>query len=407
MRMRKTVLVPMLVAVATFLCHGCKNDEDEALSCTDDIPERVFEDVQDTTFPIGPMIFYTTSAETRIMWQTESECEGEVLYGVSGGELDRSAASERNGLIHKARIEGLEPDTRYDYQVQACGLATSVLSFWTAPASIMPVRFTVLGDSQSYPERARATVVAMAARHPYFTLHVGDVLGDGNEHSQWKDEFFDPFRFMGHFVPTFVAMGNHEDNSDYFYDYVDYPYPSTLLNHNIYGSNYSFSYGNVFVLVLDTNSVLFLTAAAGVESEVSRWIEERLASEEAQNATWRIATGHHSGFSESWSPGGCDGYDGTKAVKEWLMPLMAQHGFHAYFCGHTHAYERGEDNGIVHIITGGGGGSLDEWCRDWPETEVVESSHHFLYVEAGCEEMTITAYRVPEGTIIDTVVIHR
>ncbi len=96
------------------------------------------------------------------------------------------------------------------------------------------------------------------------------------------------------------------------------------------------------------------------------------------------------------------------SVADWLLPLMAEHDFHLYLTGHTHDYERGESHGVTHIIAGGGGASLDEWCSDVPEVEVIALKHHYLNIEAGCDQLLIEAHAVPEeAEPIDVVVIDR
>jgi hypothetical protein len=205
-------------------------------------------------------------------------------------------------------------------------------------------------------------------------------------------------RVLGHHVPAYLALGNHEANHQNFYDYTYYPYPESLTDHRQFGSNYSFIYGNVFVLVVDTNSAWFLMAAAGESSPLSEWIVEQVSSEESRRATWRVAMGHHPGYSEC-------GHRGAPAVAEWFMPLLSDNNFHAYFCGHTHDYERIEVDGLVHIISGGGGASLYTDCQYQPPADLVAADYHYVLVDADCDRMTLTAFHVPDATVIDEVTI--
>jgi hypothetical protein len=84
-------------------------------------------------------------------------------------------------------------------------------------------------------------------------------------------------------------------------------------------------------------------------------------------------------------------------VATFLLPLLAQSGFAAYFSGHTHDYERGTANGVATFITGGGGGGLDEICRSLPEVQFTHIAHHHLLVEAGCTELTVSALELDGG----------
>ena len=246
----------------------------------------------------------------------------------------------------------------------------------------------------------------MADRYPFFALGAGDVVGDGSVELQWKTEFRDPLRPLGHSIPTWVAIGNHEKNSPFWYSHVSYP-PS-LPSDPGSESFYYFTYGNVFVLVIDTNKIFYdieIDPENPTTTEASRWLRAALASDEAKAATWRIAMGHENAFSESWSPGDC-GYEGTTTVRKWLWPKLVENKFHAYLSGHTHAYERGMKDGVVQMILGGAGGGLDEWCKDFPETKVVRYVHHYLYFEAGCDTLKISAFTQENATTpFDTITL--
>ena len=389
------------------LAAGMACSKTHELTCPDPVPVRPLDIQPDETFPIGPYLMHTTETQTSLMWTTAQDCAGEVAFGSGPENLDQVQSSQVDGLVHRANLTGLKPDTRYAYQVSACGLSSGIHHFHTAPPLGMPVRFTVWGDSRTDIAQCRKTVQAMAENRPHFNLHTGDVVTDGTIDQQWTDEFFDPLRPLGHEVPTYVAIGNHEKNAPLFYKLVDYPIPAQLSDRAMFGSNYSFTYGNTFFLILDANSPMFLFADQ-VDSDLSDWIRAQMASPEAQQATWRFASTHEPGYSEGWSPGGCDKYEGNFTVRNWLFPLLIEHDFHVYFAGHTHDYERGEVDGLVHIIAGGGGSSLDEWCRDFPEVEKVELDYHFVEVEAGCDELTINAIRIPaDAEPFDTVVIKR
>jgi hypothetical protein len=348
---------------------------------------------------------HTTSESARVLWQTATPCTGEVRYGPAPGELGETVSLPEEGLLHEATLSGLSAGSRVYYQVSSCGLSSAVLDFFAAPEPGSTVRFTVWGDSQSNPTQARATVLAMAQHQPFFTLHAGDTLGDGLVDGQFLDELLEPLRPLGHHLPLYAAMGNHEQNADAWYDLVSYP--DSVPSEPGHESFYSFSFGNAFVLVIDTNKLFWdIDTGDGVlEVPYSKWIKAELQSEAARAATWRFAIGHEPAITESWGEGSCGNFVGNEHVRDWLVPLLAEARFHAYFAGHTHAYERGMLDGVLHVISGGGGGSLDVWCEDVAETEVVEWVHHYLVVEAECDALTLTAYRTDDDAVLDRVIL--
>jgi phosphodiesterase/alkaline phosphatase D-like protein len=177
----------MAVSLAGWNCGGDKG-EDGPYVCNPPIPERPVAADGDNTFPVGPAMMHVTESSAAVMWETETECDGELRFGVSGQALDGTVTSERQGTVHKAFLSGLEPDTQYDYSVSACSLSTAVLSFWTAPQKGSPVRFTVWGDSRTHPERSIQVVDAMVEQNPHFTLHTGDTVTHGEIRPEWQDE---------------------------------------------------------------------------------------------------------------------------------------------------------------------------------------------------------------------------
>lgn len=374
--------------------------------CIDEaVPDHEYLGVEDETFLAGPYLMHTTEQSTVLMWQTDDACDAEVRYGTEPDSLSSTVTFDDPARQHEVELAGLTAQTRYYYRASSCGESTELLDFYTAPERGGALRFTVWGDSQSNPEQAYRTTTAMLARAPLFDLHVGDVLGSGDVEEQWIDEFLVPLRPLGHHVPTYVSIGNHERNDPSFYEVVSYP---TSVADDLTGeSYYSFTYGNAFVLVVDTNKLFYDLDVGGgevMETVISGWIKSQLSSEAARTAMWRIALGHESAVSESWSPGDCS-YDGNVHVRDWLLPLLSANRFHAYFAGHTHAYERGMVDGVLHVITGGGGGGLDEWCVDLPETDVVALTHHYLTVEADCSSLSVTARETDTEELIDQVVL--
>lgn len=415
MRRWLLMFVPwLLLSVSSVACCKCASlpkasvDEEDLAVCLGSIALRSTPSLVDSTFPVGPIVVRADQHKATIMWEPSTFCDdGELAFGLAANKLDQRVAANRDERILKARLNKLSTDTRYHYQARACGKQSAVLEFTTAPAPSAPIRFAVWGDSQSHPERSAPIVEQMKRERPHMTLHVGDMVGDGGIYEQWRDEHFSPLKPIGHYLPTHSAMGNHERNAKAYYRYTDNPISGAFTDSAEWGANYSIRYGNTFFLVLDTNSPHLLAAEQEPDSRLVEWIEAQLRSEQARSATWRIAAAHHPALTECWSPGKCDSFAGLEVIEKWLFPRLAKHGFQAYFCGHTHAYERGRIEGLLHMISGGGGGDLDEWCRNVEQTEVYVISHHHILVDAGCDRMTLRAYRAGESKPFDEVILKR
>lgn len=362
-------------------------------------PGRPVAYAPDPTFAKGPYLMHTTPTSAVVMWESAASGPGAVSWS-SGGQPSRRMVEEAPHRVHAVRLTGLEPDTRYSYRVSVHGERSRVHAFWTAPRPGSPIRYTVWGDSRSQPPFAAAIVRDMAAFDPYLNINVGDVVSHGDARDEWGHQYFEPLRGLGHSVPSYVAIGNHERDDPNFYRFVSYPHPPGDPAHESY---YSFTYGNTFFLVIDTNKPLTPDETGQLPAQ-ARWLLRELKSEAARQATWRVAFGHHPAFSEGWSSRRCRRYAGSDRIRDHVLPLLAEHAFHVYFAGHTHDYERGMWDGMLHVVTGGGGARLDTQCRDLDAVEVFAAVHHHVRVEATCEELRIEAIDTA-GDVIDRVLL--
>lgn len=378
---------------------------DLAVPCDDSDLARPLSSAQaDETFDLGPWVMMLRPDSVTVMWRTLEDSDGTVLYGLETPDME--LVDEAVQRVHEVVLTGLLPNTRYAYAVRSGGLTSETHHFTTAVPDGSPFRFVLWGDNQNGPEVFSGIVEQMIGVGPHIALGVGDHVQDGDDPALWKDQLFGPARALFQEVPFYAAMGNHESNGDDYYALYAYPHPEEDPVHESY---YSFTYGNMYILVLDTNTLL--CPLGEVDVPQSEFIKQAVNSPEAQAATWRIAYAHEPPYSESWGDGDCN-YDGFLCVRNWVLPLLAENGYHAYFSGHTHDYERGLVDGVVQIIAGGGGGGLDRWCMDWETTDVIYQNHHFIQGDAGCELLRLEAINqagetvdwvemAPDGTILD------
>ena len=362
------------------------------------VPElRALSTAADETFDLGPYVMNVTRTTAVIMWRTLDETDGKVVYQV-GDDEEVEIPQEGVSAIHEIPIDGLHADVEVTYHVESGGVASQEHVFRAAPPAGTPVRFAGWADSQSGWETFTEQIPLFLEDGPQFLIGVGDLVNNGKNDPDWKQQLFGPARPLLHQIPLFAAIGNHEGNSHNWYDLLSYPYPEGDSDHESY---YSYTWGNVFAVVIDPYK---LPCAFGdVSTPHSEWLAEVVASPEAQAATWRIAYAHEPAASECWGDGSCT-YHGNSCIRDGIMPLLGANGFHAYFSGHTHAWERGIREGVLHLIIGGGGGGLDAWCWDVPETTVVHNAHHHFRVDAGCETLRIEGVGL-DGEVFDWVEI--
>ena len=240
-------------------------------------------------------------------------------------------------------------------------------------------------------------------------FNVGDIVDEGLR-PEYKEQHFDPTRHLGHFVPLYVAIGNHEwkeaDGSAIkdvpnFREYMAFPIVPELSIHEL---SYSFTFGDAFFLVLDNTldgGHLFFPLG-GIEMPLAKWLREQIESKEAADAKWRFAFMHYppgSPCHEEWM--------NIIATRDEVMPLLRENGFHALFVGHVHDYERHDWDGFPVIVTGGGGAGLEDvtLCTfPLPELVELQSVYHHVTVDLGDDEAHVRAVNL-DGEVFDEITI--
>jgi len=331
------------------------------------------------TFLVGPYLQYSTQTSMAVMWETDVPCVAGIRYGKARFRraeekedpdlaeiLDQEASSKESCTIHEFTLKGLEPETIYFYQAHSLDadgqqIQSAVLSFQTAVLSTSPFAFVVLGDNRSYPERFKKLAEKAWAERPNFILNVGDLVSDGRNKDEWIKEYLAPAAELMKRVPSYVAIGNHEGNSDWFYKYSSYPDPENY---------YSFDYGNAHFTIVDSNGDL----SRG--SKQLKWIIADLA---ASKAKWKFVAHHHPPFSSDNNDyGNTDLWLSKRGDPhvQALIPIYEKFNVDVVWCGHIHTYERtwpirggkvDQANGVVYIQAGGGGAELEQFAptRSW------------------------------------------
>ncbi len=345
----------------------------------------------------GPYLQWVTTGEITVMWETFSNSSGTVRYRRAGGDW-QEASHPGEASIHEVRLEGFSAGEVVEYSVRSTSgnetFESAVETFTTAPEDESSMRFVVWGDNQGNPSVFGRLSRLMAADQPALAMSCGDVVVDGNVYSQWGVEFLSPLQPLSKNVPFYVAIGNHERNSPWFYNYMAQP-----------GNEHWFSmdYANCHFVVLDTNFP-FMPG-----SEQYQWLYNDLFSDAAQNANWLLVFHHHPPYSEIYE-------EAVYAqLRMHIVPLLETAGVDADFSGHIHDYERGvftpPDTGrrIAYIQTSGGGGRLweDEFDGEWDQIErVVQYVYHYLRVDVTEDTLTINAID-SQGDSFDSIRLNR
>ncbi len=205
--------------------------------------------------------------------------------------------------------------------------------------------FVVLGDNKLGYDMYSALIEQAKKKKPDFIINTGDQIRHPGNLNEWKKfwELSSPVH-----VPYFLTVGNHDvdnDSSEQIFKEqagmgMDKPY-------------YSFSVNNAIFIVLDSK---IGGHERRIEGQQYHWLENLLASSSKKHTFVILhhpmypekGKGHHYGES----------LDKYPKKRDRLQSLFVRYNVSAVFEGHEHLYLRKKINGIMHIITGGGGASF-------------------------------------------------
>jgi hypothetical protein len=166
---------------------------------------------------------------------------------------------------------------------------------------------------------------------------------------------------------------------------------------------YSFDYGPVHFIALDTEAAFLSTAR---RQEQVAWLTEDLQA--SQGRPWRVVFFHR----PPYSSGGEHGSDLT--VRQTFGPLFEQYNVQLVLNGHEHDYERlvpwrestnTARQAVTYIVTGGGGAGLYPAGRSqW--TAFSRSAHHYMRATMTAADLTIEAVGT-SGAVFDRFTLNR
>ncbi|MFH2007632.1 MAG: metallophosphoesterase family protein [bacterium] len=339
---------------------------------------------------LGPVVQHVTQTSVTIFWATKVAVNSTLIvtpYGKSG-PVKKKTQKGAPLHWHRLTLTGLTPATLYHYEVRDGRGRTHDGSFRTAVGSNQPFTFLVYGDCRTMRDRHLSVVESMLEESAAFAVNTGDLVEDGVKHRLWH-RFFRIERPLLRRMPVYPVLGNHELKSSWHRGVAAFRrYFRPPQNGPDKGVVYSFVYGNSLFLVLNSN-------ASFVGTEQTSWATAQLKAA-ASNPDIRhtFVFLHHGPYAS-----GIHG-ENDDAQISGLAGAMSAHGVDAVFAGHDHIYERGENDGLRYVISGGCGAPLYPRRKINPYTAWFESATHYVRVAVNGDEVELTALH-PGGTIID------
>jgi hypothetical protein len=219
-----------------------------------------------------------------------------------------------------------------------------------------PLRIVVYGDmrftdpsntSDTHPGVRKWLAQKVAEEKPDILLLTGDMPFHGSDPADWNVYEQETAAWKRQRLRIYPTIGNHEGLPDPTKGMANYfaAYPQ-LENHNYY----SVQLGNVYLITLDSSTFM------GAGWPQHRWLEAQLAHIPA-SADFVFFLFHAPLVSDLQTAFMLAIPDATTlSLRHELEGYAAKsHAKFVVFNGHIHNYERFEMNGIMHVISGGGG----------------------------------------------------
>ncbi|MBA3460254.1 MAG: metallophosphoesterase [Deltaproteobacteria bacterium] len=351
-----------------------------------------------------PYLQMTTQTSSVIAWGT-TDARGEIVLSepapnaetvrvVAGSYVGNASREERrkaaqgapgkelaaeNIYVIAAKVDGLEPNHLYCYQVMVDGVAlTEPAPLTTAapPGSGEPVRFIAVGDTGTGGPAQQAILKRMTESPFDFVVVLGDIAYESGTAAQLQGKFFAIYQQIMRYAPIFPAIGNHERRTSqgrpYFEAFV-LPEPERY---------YSFDWGDVHFVAIDTTQR---------DSEQLRWLDKDLKK---NKQPWVIVFGHHPMYTNSLR--------GPQLwIRQAFSKILTDNKVDLVLTGHEHQYERFRVAGVNYVVSGGGGGQLTKF---FGENRALKQAtkHHYLAFEVTAAELKMKVVDI-NGREIETL----
>jgi hypothetical protein len=231
--------------------------------------------------------------------------------------------------LHRVRLDGLQPDTRYVYAISTDGGEHfgELREFRTAPSDDQaPYAFVYLGDPQNGLDQWGELLRQSAFRFPqarFYTI-AGDLIDKGTHRDNWV-------QFLHEGSPVFAeramvpAIGNHDSHGGHPTLYLQqFALPDNGTPQLDPGRTYYLQYQDLLLVVMDSNYDL-------IDPDTqTEWLDRVLGESDAR---WKTVIYHHPLYASHPSR------DNFPLRESWL-PIFDRHGVDIAFQGHDHAYMR-------------------------------------------------------------------
>ena len=342
-------------------------------------------------FPRGPTVNMVTEDSAVIFWRTDGLTNATVRYGLNESvlEIESNTTLDTN---HYVSLSGLDIDTKYYYDVVSNSTVSPIYHFHTAPADGDNFKMILIGDNRpsetsEQPAEFAQLAQMIIAEDPHIVIMSGDFVmevTDNHADNLLAWEYFTNISdTIGHYAPIYAVIGNHDTGAktgtlklEYYFDsFVLYGEPSPY---------YSFDYAGVHFTMLTSEEKGYEGRIVG---DQLTWLENDL---ETTSSEMKFVVIHRPMYPVVHID---DSYNEIPAAeRDALLALYTQHNVSLLITGHDHCFNRLTVNGLVQIISGGGGAPLyntPTWGGGY---------YHYVRTEVSSSHINITAIKL-DGSV--------
>ncbi len=316
------------------------------------------------------------------------EYSSDLTYSRRVTANTREFSSSKTGLgfsyfQYEAELAGLRADADYFYRIVVGGQILDEgprLHFRTAGGG--PFRFLAIGDTGQATNGQLNLVPLLMQENAAMVIHTGDVVYPIGAYDVYQDFYFTPYEDLLRRVPFFLSLGNHDYLTGNGEPYLSlHAHPTETVPPQDHGRYYSFDWGDVHFVALDSNAPLNL-GESGM-SRMVQWLDNDLAR---SRQFFRVVYFHHPPFASGFNEA-----DPLSAqVRARIVPVLDRHEVELVLTGHEHSYQRTRPMrggvpvtagaGTLYITTGGGGaGLVNPPARTYHANRLM--GHHYLRVD--------------------------
>jgi hypothetical protein len=263
----------------------------------------------------------------------------------------------------------------------------------------MPFKFVAYGDMRmtdthnhhdSDPDRRKAIIEGIAKQGAKFVLISGDLVLNGSNGSDWReyDKEIKPILDSGAVI--YPALGNHELRGNPRDALGNYFQRFSELKQSRY---YTVHAGNVLVITIDSEE-------DNPGSPQMQWMEGVLRTQVTREIEFVVFCLHHPPYTNfGMASVGHEARHQEQHMASYLEGLQQKsHAKFLVISGHNHNYERYEHNGVMYIVSGGGGATPYMPHRNPGDFyQGTGPTYHYCLITMEPGKLNFEMYRLTQG----------